>query len=287
MIKNFYNLIIGIILFIFLVFIVINYNDSKLIVIDNINIWIKYIVVSIGPTFIIGNLLLKYPFISFLFYPILKKIMHFENQKACSLFLLSILCGNPSTVILINDSFVNNSISKFEANRLLCFCSHSSFLFIINFYGLNKGLIIIFIQVISSIIISFLLKNKNNYTYNINNSNINNNIDFNNVINKIPNILFNVLIILIITSYIKWFLCFLFNDFILFDFLELTNGLIKFKNNFILSNILISCSGIAIILQVFSNIKKTDLSFNQFLKFRIIHMLIVFILSLLIVNFFV
>ena len=38
MIKNFYNLIIGIILFIFLVFIVINYNDSKLIVIDNINI---------------------------------------------------------------------------------------------------------------------------------------------------------------------------------------------------------------------------------------------------------
>ena len=32
---------------------------------------------------------------------------------------------------------------------------------------------------------------------------------------------------------------------------------ILFKNNFILSNVLISCSGIAIILQVFSNIKKT------------------------------
>ena len=144
--KKFFNLFIGFIFFIFLIFLVLHFNESKLLIIDNINIWIKYIIVSVTPTFIISNFLFKYPFISYLFYPVLKKIMHFENQKACSLFLISILCGNPSTVILINNAYYNKEISLFEANRLLCFTSHPSFLFIINFFKIKKGLIIIMIQ---------------------------------------------------------------------------------------------------------------------------------------------
>lgn len=287
--KKFFNLFIGFIFFIFLIFLVLHFNESKLLIIDNINIWIKYIIVSVTPTFIISNFLFKYPFISYLFYPVLKKIMHFENQKACSLFLISILCGNPSTVILINNAYYNKEISLFEANRLLCFTSHPSFLFIINFFKIKKGLIIIMIQVISSIIISFFLKNKNLSNTKTNNSIRTNNNIFIDIINKTPNLLFNILFIVIITSHIKWFLNLITNNNyylnILFNYMELTTGLVDLQNNFLLSNLLISFNGIAIILQVFINIKKTDLSFDQFLKFRLIHMLICLVISLFVINF--
>jgi len=291
--KKYFNLLIGLILFIFLIFLIYHFNESKLLNIDNINIWVKYIIVSITPTFIISNFLFKYPFISYLFYPILKKIMHFENQKACSLFLISILCGNPSTTILINNAYNNKEISLFEANRLLCFTSHTSFLFIINFFNLKKGLIIIIIQIICSIIISIFLKNNKNQNK-ISNP-IRNNTNYSNtfidVINKAPSLLFSILLVIIITSHLKWFLNVIFNNNyylnIILSFTELTTGLIDLKNNFFLSNLLISFNGLAIILQVFINIKKTDLSFDQFLKFRLVHMLLCLLISLFVINFLV
>jgi hypothetical protein len=74
--------VIGLLLFIILIFLIINFNNTQILILNNIDIWLKYVVVSIGPTFIISNLLYQFPFISFLLYPLLKKIMHFENQKA-------------------------------------------------------------------------------------------------------------------------------------------------------------------------------------------------------------
>ena len=274
--------LIGLILFILLIFLIIKFDNTKIIILNNIDIWIKYIVVSIGPTFIISNLLYQFPFISFIFYPILKKIMHFENQKACSLFLLSILTGNPTISLLISSAYQNNEITKKEANRLLCFTSHVSFIFIINFFNFNIGIKIIIIQILSSIIISLFLNN------NINQDTFIIKKNHSSFIEKTPILLFNVLIIICITSFIKLFLSsFIKNSFFLntFNFLELTTGLLNFKNNFLLSNLLISFNGLAIILQTFLNIKKTDLSFNQFLIFRFIHMFISTILSLFVINF--
>lgn len=282
--------VIGLLLFIILIFLIINFNNTKILILNNIDIWLKYIVVSIGPTFIISNLLYQFPFVSFLLYPLLKKIMHFENQKACSLFLISILTGNPTTSILISNAYHNKEISLFEANRLLSFTSHVSFIFIINFFGLNKGIKIIKLQILSSIIISIFYKNKNNSSKS--NSNSSNTItittDF---ISKAPILLFNILIIICIVSFIKVFLTSFINNPVLLtiiNFLELTTGLINFKDNFLLSNLLISFNGVAVGIQVFMNIKKTDLSFNQFLVFRFIHMFIVssIILILFFINLF-
>lgn len=278
--------VIGLLLFIILIYLIINFNNTKILILNNIDIWLKYIVVSIGPTFIISNLLYQFPFVSFLLYPLLKKIMHFENQKACSLFLISILTGNPTTSILISNAYHNKEISLFEANRLLSFTSHVSFIFIINFFGLNKGIKIIIIQILSSIIISIFYKNKNNSSKS--NSITTITTDF---ISKTPILLFNILIIICIVSFIKVFLTSFINNPILLtiiNFLELTTGLIDFKNNFLLSNLLISFNGVAVGIQVFMNIKKTDLSFNQFLVFRFIHMFIVssIILILFFINLF-
>lgn len=277
--------VIGLLLFIILIFLIINFNNTKILILNNIDIWLKYIVVSIGPTFIISNLLYQFPFVSFLLYPLLKKIMHFENQKACSLFLISILTGNPTTSILISNAYHNKEISLFEANRLLSFTSHVSFIFIINFFGLNKGIKIIIIQILSSIIISIFYKNKNNSNKS---DSITTTTDF---ISKTPILLFNILIIICIVSFIKVFLTSFINNPILLtiiNFLELTTGLINFKDNFLLSNLLISFNGVAVGIQVFINIKKTDLSFNQFLVFRFIHMFIVssIILILFFINLF-
>lgn len=56
----------------------------------------------------------------------LKKIFNFENDIEVYILFFSLLSGNPTSQILISDSYKNNEISYKEANRLskfLCFSS--------------------------------------------------------------------------------------------------------------------------------------------------------------------
>jgi hypothetical protein len=83
--------------------------------------WFNYILPSVSISYVTSIFLYNYPLISKLIYKPLSKIYHFENEKSCSIFLISIIVGNPCSVKLITNAFKNEEISINEANRLLKF----------------------------------------------------------------------------------------------------------------------------------------------------------------------
>ena len=105
-----------------------------------------------------------------------------------------------------------------------------------------------------------------------------------NIINNLPNILIGILICMyvinifssLIPNYIKP----------LSIILEITNGLKNLKvyekyeylYNYLLLS-LVTLTGVAIMLQIYWIIKKTDISFKNYLKYRIIALLIGIILT--------
>lgn len=281
--KKIKSTLIGLLLLIWLLFFILYPNVNKVIINQVLDLWLRYVIVSIIPAYIISNLLCEFPLISYLLYPVLKKIMHFENQKACSLFLLSLITGNPTSTILIISSYNKSQISLEEANRLIRFCSHISFLFILLLFDITYGLILFSIQVITSIIIANLSKQNNLKSLSSSTNSLSN--VFLHIIDSLSLLLLKILIIMIIISLFKAPFVVLFNNqkwlVILFSFFEITigmNDIIKNINSLpsllFLANTLLSFNSLTIILQVFTVIKRTDLSFNQFLKYRFIHIII-------------
>lgn len=104
---------------------------------------------------------------------ILSKLLFGTDAKLGTIYFLSLFCGYPIGAKLCNQLYLDNQISKSEANKLLYFCINPGPAFLITFVGQsiynNKsiGLIIFGATFVSVIIGARVLKIKcsNNYTY--------------------------------------------------------------------------------------------------------------------------
>lgn len=242
--------------------------------------WFYYIVPSISISYTTAILLYNYPLISKLLYKPLHYIYHFENRKSCSIYLISIIVGNPCSIKLITEAVSNNEISITEGNRLLRFSSFVSTIFLFSIFEFNIAVTLFILEILSSLIIAFFSPQKAQKL----NQNKKKFVDvYFGIINALPNLLLNILS----TMYV----CIIFttniNNKYLSIFTELTNGIMLLKNdlsvfNFILLNALISTNGIAIILQSVLIIKTTSLSCTNYIKYRMISTLVSIIGLLLI-----
>ena len=226
--KNFLRFLV----FLFLIYtfiIIILYPDNiKQNIFDVFDLWLNKVLISLVPMFLLSNILISYPYISKILYPILDKILHFENERSCSLFILTVITGNPTSSILVIDSVEKNDISVSEGNRLLKCTILSSPLFIITMMG-NYGYLIIIISIFVNMIL-FYKKNVNkNYKKNI----INNN-SLLDVIDRCPTVMLEILSSMVFITifkipllklihYLNFDNIVLLNYFI--DSLELTTGL--------------------------------------------------------------
>ena len=176
----------------------------------------------------------------------------------------------------------NNEITLREGNRLMRFTSFISPLFLISMLEKRYFLFIIIGELVTSIIIAnFSINTYQNETI------VHKKKFFDvyfNIINNLPNILIGILICMyvinifssLIPNYIKP----------LSIILEITNGLKNLKvyekyeylYNYLLLS-LVTLTGVAIMLQIYWIIKKTDISFKNYLKYRIIALLIGIILT--------
>ena len=214
----------------------------------------------------------NYPLISKLLYKPLHYIYHFENSKSCSIYLISIIVGNPCSIKLITEAVSNNEISITEGNRLLRFSSFVSTIFLFSIFEFNIAVTLFILEILSSSIIAFFSPQKAQKL----NQNKKKFVDvYFGIINALPNLLLNILstmcVCIIFTTNI--------NNKYLSIFTELTNGIMLLKNdlsvfNFILLNALISTNGIAIILQSVLIIKTTSLSCTNYIKYRMISTLV-------------
>ena len=254
---------------------------------NTIILWFNYCLPPISISYIISVFLSDFPFISKLLYPLLKPVFNFENEKSCSIYLISILVGNPTSSKLIIQAFDNKQISVDEGNRLLCFSSFISTIFLYSILNFNLFIIIFIIELLISIIISNV-KTKNTKQYIIIENKNNTILDtYFNIINNLPSLLLSILFSMIITN--------LFSSLITNTYLkslfELTIGIKILTYNINIINlififILIFSHGLAITLQIYWIIKKSNLSFNNFIKYRLLSIFLSLI-SLIIIYLFV
>lgn len=256
---------------------------SKQVIYEVCDLWLTKVLVSLVPFYLLSNLLIQYPFFSKLLYPTLNKVMHFENQKACSLFFLSLLTGNPTSSFLIAKSVSNQEITVNEGNRLLRCCVFFNPLFILTVMGKTYGVLLLGIEFFISLLFYVFHRSKENYPSET--------ISFKqpllDIIDQCPIVMLNILSIMIFVSLLKIpFLVFLkmlsldsvYHFRFLLDCMEITTGLHSIQNyvvsptiKILLSSFLLSFGGIAILLQIMNGIKKTSLSKTSFIIFRILH----------------
>ncbi len=265
-----------------LIFFLLNFKDEKNTILSTTKMWLNMVLPSISLSYIISSYVYNYDILSHFFYKCFKNLFHFENSKSASLYLISILIGEPSSTVLIKEAINNNEITLREGNRLMRFTSFISPLFLISMLEKRYFLFIIIGELVTSIIIAnFSINTYQNETI------VHKKKFFDvyfNIINNLPNILIGILICMyvinifssLIPNYIKP----------LSIILEITNGLKNLKvyekyeylYNYLLLS-LVTLTGVAIMLQIYWIIKKTDISFKNYLKYRIIALLIGIILT--------
>lgn len=285
--KIFYILIRLFFIFIFIYFLINKkyfYSSFK----NTIIIWFNYCLAPISISYIISMFLFDFPLISKIVYPLLKTLFHFENQKSCSIFLISIIVGNPTSSKLIMHAVNNNQISIEEGNRLLCFSSFVSSIFLYSILEFELFILILIIELLISFIIANIKVINNKQSIPVINK-VNNILDtYFNIINTLPTLLLSILCSMVITNLFSN----LTTNIYLESLFELTAGIkILLNNNISILNliflfILIFSHGLAIILQIYWIIKKSNLSFINFIKYRLLSTFLSLI-SLIIIYLFV
>ncbi len=274
---------------------------------DTFYLWLTKVLLSLVPFYLVSNLLLSFPFFSKLLYFPLTKIMHFENQKACSLFLLSFITGNPTSSILIINS-INKGISKKEGERLLKGAVLNSPLFTILMLPKPYGYFVFFIQILVSTFFYIFNKPKKLVLSEAIDGTFHDNKALFTIIDECPLVMVNILASMFFVSTIKipFFLLInnldFFNNIIIktfvcffLDLFELTTGLnnvityqIPLFMRLIISSFMMSFGGFAINIQIASVAKKTSLKVTSLILSRIIHGIFTAILfSLIFLIFFI
>lgn len=253
-------------------------------------LWFEKLVPSISISYIVSIFLINYPSISYLLYPILKNVYNFENRKSCSLFLISIIVGNPTSTKLIATAVSNNEISINEGNRLLKFSCFISTPFLYTIFDFYTFLLILIIELITSMIISVFSyketeKLKLNFKHKNNHSILSIYFD---IVNSLPTLLLSILSSMIICNIVSIFV----SDSYFKSLFEITNGLSLLINSpptiysLVFIFILISSHGLAIALQIYWIIKKSSLTFANFIKYRLLAV-IISLINLIIIYLFI
>lgn len=283
------------------------------------NIWITNVFPSLFPFFVLSEILMNYGFIELigeLFKPLFEKLFKI-NGNAAFVFIMSLISGSPSNAKYTRELYLQNKLSAKEASKILMFSHFSNPLFILGTISITflndkrLGLIIMFSQYISNVIIGLIFRNYNsskitNDKFSFKNAimqmhykRINNNKRFGTIItNSLVNSINTLLLILgVITTFLiittiidNNFHLSLLNKSLISGLLEMTQGLkhvslLNTSNNYkaILICMIISFGGLSVHTQVLSIISDTEIKYKPFLLARMIHAVIASIICILLI----
>lgn len=283
----------SLIIIVFSILVFFNIKSTSNLIKETCILWFNKIIPTIPISYFLGNIILNSNQILYFPFKIINKITKFENFNSFTIFIVSIIVGNPTSTILISNSVNDNLISIDEGNKLLTFSSFISIFFIFFVFEFKYSLLLFISQVLASLVILFYInREKNNINYK--EEKIDNFANITILIQNLPYVLLNILSTMIFTTIIKSI--FKIKNKILLtilSFLEITTGINYILSTYtglkliIISSLLLSFHGIAILLQSLINIKIRMLYFKRYLKYRIIHALLASIFSILIYLFFI
>lgn len=151
-------LIMGIILF---------PKDSILAAKNGFSIWVDTLIPSLLPFIIAANLIVKLKFVDILgliVNPVTKRLFNVSG-KSSLVFAISTVSGYPVGAKLASELRQRNEISKFEAQRLVSFCSTSGPLFIVGAVSIGMlnnpalGYLMLSCHYLGSLTVGILFKN--------------------------------------------------------------------------------------------------------------------------------
>ena len=312
--KKLYSFTIIITLLITIINIFLNSNTLNQTITFSSNLFLKNIMPSLFPMFIISSILVEID-IPKVLGNIFKKPMNilFKTKgEGAFIFFMSMITGFPSSAKYINDLLNKKQINTKDAQKILMFSFFSNPLFIVNTVGImflksqKIGIMLLISHILGNLIIGIIFKNYNQ-TKNIPNTKINNLKYLNTKINNTN--LFKVLITSIKTSIetlinifgiITFFLIiinilFKTKNIItipLIGILEMTSGLkylslsnIDYNIKVLLSMFLISFGGFSVHFQIMSILHKKKVKYLPFLISRIIHGIISVLILITIIYF--
>lgn len=292
MIKKILKIIISLFFLFLLIFIFIYQEKVKGTIFAIFDLWLTKVVISILPMYFVSGLIIGSPILSTFLFQLIKKLHLFENPKAFSLFLISIISGNPTSTVLIIDSYKNQEISHSQMELLYSCCSFISPLFLFKIMSFKFALLILLSQIITTILIYVFKVQKVKHDFIIKD----NSYKFNSIedtifrlIDTSPNVLLKILSSMVFISFIKLPLFhFSSNQFLRYvlDLLEISTGLFDINEmeitnmlKFLMLNSIVSLNGVSIHLQVFYVLKKEKLTISPYLNGRFINLLVSSIIS--------
>ncbi len=220
---------------------------------------------------------------------ITRKIFGLNSYLFC-LVLLSFLGGYPIGAKLLNEAVANKSISPEKAKKMLNYCINAGPAFIVGAVGngilgsKKAGYILLACHILSSLILLFVLRDKQQNTISFKSHTVNLADCFVESVAAASEVCMNicgyVLFFSVICAYIEHFSLFLP---ILKPFpyiLEITNAIPK-TNNIYLISFLLGFSGICVWCQISALTKNIKIRFFSFAFFRILHGILSCLLSAL------
>ena len=312
--KKLYSFTIIITLLIAIINIFLNSNTLNQTITFSSNLFLKNIMPSLFPMFIISSILVEID-IPKVLGNIFKKPMNilFKTKgEGAFIFFMSMITGFPSSAKYINDLLNKKQIDTNDAQKILMFSFFSNPLFIVNTVGImflknqKIGIMLLISHILGNIIIGIIFKNYNQ-TKSIPNTKINNLKYLNTKINNTN--LFTTLITSIKTSIetlinifgIITFFLIIINILFktkkiitipLIGILEMTSGLkylsisnIDYNIKVLLSMFLISFGGFSVHFQIMSILHKKKVKYLPFLISRIIHGIISVLILIIIIYF--
>ncbi|SCI73842.1 Uncharacterized protein conserved in bacteria [uncultured Clostridium sp.] len=134
---------------------------------NGFSIWVDTLIPSLLPFIIAANLIVKLKFVDILglvVNPLTRKLFNVSG-KSSLVFAISTVSGYPVGAKLASELRQNNEISKYEAQRLVSFCSTSGPLFIVGavaigmFNNTALGYLILICHYLASLTVGILFKN--------------------------------------------------------------------------------------------------------------------------------
>lgn len=271
------------------------------------SIWTNNIFPSLFPFFVLSEILVNYGFIELvgeLFKPFMYSLFRVKGECAF-IFIMSIISGFPSNAKYTRELYLNGTLNKEEASKILTFTHFSNPLFILGTISLlflnNKeaGLLILLCHYGTNLIIGLIFRNfypspkehekaslkraiLNMHQKRIHNQQSFGTIMTNSLVNSINTLLLIlgvVTVFLVITTIIGNNLHIgSYYQSVLNGFFEMTQGLkyvsilgIPLKLKAVLSTMIISFGGLSVHMQMMSILSDTKISYFPFLTARIMH----------------
>lgn len=271
----------------------------------SLNLWVKNIIPSLFPFFIITDILINYDITKYIpkFIKNIFKNLFNIGENELTIFLLSILSGFPSNARNTRNLYDKGKIDLYEANHILIFSHFSNPLFVLTtipiffFHDESIGIILLVSHYLSNIILGMIIRKKEkttDYITNINHSNNKFSEVFINAIKKSINTITTiggiVTVFLVLSTLISQFLNLNnYNSMLFKGIMEITIGidsLVKLNLPMIykltITSMFLAFGGLSVHMQVINEIMGTEIKYSQFFLGRIVQMIISGIITFII-----